>query len=77
MKETIEAKEKEIVEFNNTINNVRVNKVPAISFNDKTKTTFDKNYIENGTFIDKMISQITTNQEVIVQFKKAKENFVF
>jgi hypothetical protein len=28
MKETIEAKEKEIVEFNNTINNVRVNKVP-------------------------------------------------
>jgi hypothetical protein len=59
-----------------SINNVRVNNIPAILFKDKTKAIFDKNYLENGTFIDKMKSQ-TINQEVIVQFKKQKEILSF
>ncbi|HSF51877.1 MAG TPA: hypothetical protein VLA74_14040 [Nitrososphaeraceae archaeon] len=81
----IKAKEKGTVELNSKtttiINNPRVNKVPAIPFNNDddeiNATTYDKNDNMNDTsFIDKMISE-TTEPEVIAQLEKAKRNCVF
>jgi hypothetical protein len=82
-KRTIETKEKEIIELNNKtitiINNPRINKAPAISFNNKTNaTSSDKKYdnLNDTSFIDKMISE-TTEPEFVAQLEKAKRNCVF
>ena len=79
---TVEAKEKDIIELNNTtiINNPRINEVPAIPFTKETNATTmsDKKYddLNDTSFIDKMISE-TTEPEVIAQLEKAKRNCVF
>ena len=85
-KKTIEAKEKGIVELNSKlttiINNLKVNHVPAISYNKETNTvattTSDKKYdnLNDTSFIDKMISE-TTEPELIAQLEKQKRNCVF
>jgi hypothetical protein len=81
-KRPIEAKEKGTVELNNTtiINNPRINKVPAISFNKETNTTTtsNKKYLDlnDTSFIDKMISE-TTDPDVIAQLEKQKRNCIF
>lgn len=83
-KKTIEAKEKGTVELNSKpttiINNLKVNHVPAISYNKETNatTTSDKKYdnLNDTSFIDKMISE-TTDPELIAQLEKQKRNCVF
>ena len=80
-------KTKGIIELNNKttptiINNPQIeNNVPAISHNNErnaTITTSDKkyNYLNDTSFIDKMISE-TTEPELIAQLEKAKRNCVF
>lgn len=81
---TIEAREKKgIIELNNKttiINNPQIDNVPAISFNKETNATktSDKkyDYLNDTSFIDKMISE-TTDPELIAQLEKAKRNCVF
>ena len=83
-KKIIEAKEKGTVELNSKpttiINDLKVNHVPAISFNKETNatTTSDKKYddLNDTSFIDKMISE-SNEPEVIAQLKKVKQSCVF
>jgi len=78
-KSTIECNNKSTSTIIN--NNLQIeDNVPAISHNKETNatTTSDKkyNYLNDTSFIDKMISE-TTDPVLIVQLEKAKRNCVF
>ncbi|HSF50782.1 MAG TPA: hypothetical protein VLA74_08495 [Nitrososphaeraceae archaeon] len=75
------------IELNNKTTSTIINNnpqiednVPAISHNKETNaiTTSDKkyNYLNDTSFIDKMISE-TIEPEVIAQLEKAKRNCIF
>ncbi len=82
-KRTREAKEKGIIELNETsLNGQRVNKVPAISVNNNdgetNATTFDKKHdnVNDTSFIDKLIDE-TADPEVVAHLEKVKKSRVF